>query len=208
MRITKKLLKLGKLGGFDLENRETMSFQKKLIAFVFLTIATLIIVEMNYPSFLSNYVYPLGVVTTSSLLTAIAYLQHSMQYKVDVNITITHKSEDSYKGLEKQKQMPESETGFRLIVQATNVGYRVVTLINLCNEKKDSIDFFLSPQHQFGYKMEEGALYSNVHNINRNSLDILKKASKVYAVDTGGRKYQVEKESLKRVKDYIKEKEG
>ena len=180
-----------------------------IICLIFSVITILIFVEINYPSFLQKYIYPLSVVITSILLTVIAYLNYNMiQPNIHTKVVIFHKNSDIAR-----QQFPNSvsETGFFLMVIAENAGRGVVNPKHISNSKGNTLYLFNSVRKKnprkdpFGYILKEGERYVDTHQeLNKHYLKIFKESSSLYVEDIRRKKYPISKKDLRIGQKYIK----
>ena len=176
-----------------------------IIISILVIVALILIETIIYPSFLQKYIYHLGMVVASILLTMIAYLNYDMkQSTIHTKLIVFHKSDDIAK-----QQFPQlsSETGFFLLVIVNNTGKVIVNPMHISNNQKQTLHLFTHQMKQekmgFGYILKEGERYSNVQAINKHSLEIFKNSSVLYVEDIRKRKYFISKKDLKEGKKHI-----
>lgn len=182
-----------------------------IIVTVSLVLIGLVCLEIQFPSFLQKYVYPLSMVVTSILLTVIAYLNYNMmQPKIGVQVIVLHKNSDMMK---QQFSNLSSETRFFLMIIAENTGKGIVNPMRIYSDKNDTLYLFHSVKDKspnknpFGYILKEGERYSDIQNLNSHYLQVFKEASALYVEDIRKRKYPIPKKALKEGQVYIKKME-
>ncbi len=133
------------------------------------------------------------VLSASSLIIALATFAISyLVYKRNSPILNTqiHIIPDDDSEMNKKLGLSNSTNGFFIYLQIANSGFRTITAMYIAN-KKGEIIMPIVIKKQFGCTLKEGDTITHKSDVSPNGVKLLRKAKKLYVIDTANRKHFV-----------------